>query len=204
MIKDIYSYEKDLSSRGYEYIAGTDEAGRGPMAGPLVVAACILPKGYILDCLDDSKKVSPKKREELYEVIVKDALEFHVAIISVEDVDRMNVYQASKWGMEQCIKGFRLPVDYVLSDAMPLDIDVNYLSIIKGDSKSASIAAASIIAKVTRDRIMRELDILYPEYGFKRHKGYVAKGLLENLEGYGVVVIHRLSFAPVQNILRRK
>ena len=202
MIKNIYGYEEDLNSKGYKYIAGTDEAGRGPMAGSLVVAAVILPIGYRLDKLDDSKKLTPKVRDELYDIIMRDALEVTVQVISVEDVDRLNVYCASKKGMTDCILSFKLPVDFVLTDCMKLDIDIPYLDLVKGDSKSASIAAASVIAKVTRDRIMDKLDEKYPEYGFRKHKGYVTKFHLEMLEKYGVSDVHRKSFAPVQKYMK--
>lgn len=201
MIKDIYSYEDELTKKGYKYIAGTDEAGRGPMAGPLVVAAVILPNGYRLDKLDDSKKLTPKIRDELYDIIMRDALEVKVEIISVEDVDKLNVYMASKKGMTDCVLKFKLPVDFVLTDCMKLDIEIPFLDLVKGDSKSASIAAASIIAKVTRDRIMDKLDEEYPQYGFKKHKGYVTKYHLEMLEKYGVSDVHRKSFAPVKKYL---
>ncbi|MFA7009703.1 MAG: ribonuclease HII, partial [Bacilli bacterium] len=175
-----------------------------PMAGPLVVAACLLPINHKILGLNDSKKLSPKKREALYEIIVKEAREYHIEIIDVGEVDRLNVYQASKWGMEQCINQFQLPIDYVLSDAMPLDIEPEYLAIIKGDAKSASIAAASILAKVTRDRIMIDLDTSYPQYGFKKHKGYVTRQHLLALNEYGICPIHRRSFAPVIHAMRRK
>lgn len=204
MIKDIYNYERELTSKGYINIAGTDEAGRGPMAGPLVVASCILPSTYTLDGLDDSKKISPKMRDKLFDIIKRDAIEYHIEVISVEDVDRLNVYAASKLGMERCIKAYQTRVDYVLSDAMPLDIDIPYLSIIKGDAKSASIAASSILAKVTRDRIMVELDKKYPEYNFKKHKGYVTKEHLEAIKKYGVCEVHRKSFSPVAEIINKK
>ena len=199
MIKDIYSYEDELTKKGYKYIAGTDEAG--PMAGPLVVAAVILPNGYRLDKLDDSKKLTSKTRDELYDIIMRDALEVKVEIISVEDVDKFNVYMASKKGMTDCVLKFKLPVDFVLTDCMKLDIEIPFLDLVKGDSKSASIAAASIIAKVTRDRIMDKLDEEYPQYGFKKHKGYVTKYHLEMLEKYGVSDVHRKSFTPVKKYL---
>ena len=201
MIKDIYKYEEELASKGYKYIAGCDEAGRGPMAGPLVAASVILPIGYRLDKLDDSKKLTPKVRDQLFDIIMRDALEVKVSVVSVEDVDKLNVYQASKLAMTECVEGFSLPVDYVLTDCMKLDIDIEVLDLVKGDSKSASIAAASIIAKVTRDRIMDELDKEYPEYCFKKHKGYVTKLHLEMLEKYGPSSVHRKSFGPVQKYL---
>ncbi len=201
MIKDIYGYEEDLASKGYKYIAGCDEAGRGPMAGPLVASSVILPIGYKLDRLDDSKKLTKKVRDELFDIIMRDAIEVSVTVVSVEDVDRLNVYAASKKAMTECVKKFKNKADYVLTDCMPLDLDVPVLSLVKGDSKSASIAAASVIAKVTRDRIMEEIDKKYPMYGFKKHKGYVTKYHLEMLEKYGVSEVHRKSFAPVKNKL---
>lgn len=200
MIKDIYSYEEDLYQKGYKYICGCDEAGRGPMAGPLVASGVILPVGYKLDGLDDSKKLTPKKRDQLFEIIKRDALYYEIEIISVEEVDELNVYEASKVAMTRCVQ--RMPkTDYVLTDCMPLDIDLPVLSLIKGDSKSGSIAAASILAKVTRDRIMEDLDNEYPQYQFKKHKGYVTKRHLELLEEHGVSPVHRKSFSPVKNVL---
>ncbi len=203
---DLYEYEKRLVASGYRYIVGTDEAGRGPMAGPLVVAACLLPLQFDhpIAGLNDSKKLTAKKREELYAIIQEEAIEYHIEIIDVDEVDRLNVYRASKWGMEKCIQKFQTPIDFVLSDAMPLNINLGYLSIIKGDAKSASIAAASILAKVTRDHIMIELDALYPQYGFRQHKGYVTKQHLQALNEFGVCPIHRRSFSPVMNAMRRK
>lgn len=200
MIKDIYNYEEELYQKGYKYICGCDEAGRGPMAGPLVASGVILPVGYKLDSLDDSKKLSAKKRDELFDIIKRDALYYEIEVISVEDVDILNVYEASKIAMTRCVERMQM-TDYVLTDCMPLDIDLPVLSLIKGDSKSGSIAAASVLAKVTRDRIMMELDKLYPQYEFSKHKGYVTKRHLELLEKYGVSPVHRKSFAPVKNIL---
>lgn len=193
---DIYGIEEALASKGYKYIAGCDEAGRGPMAGPLVVAGCILPIGIKIPYCNDSKKVSPKRREELFDYIKEIAIDYYIDIISVEDVDRLDPYHASKLGMENCINHLK-KVDYVLTDAMKIDTMVPYESIIKGDSKSVSIASASILAKVTRDRIMDELDKIYPMYGFSKHKGYVTKLHRENLIKYGVSPIHRKSYAPV-------
>lgn len=204
MIKDIYNYEEDLIKKGYKYIAGTDEAGRGPMAGPLVAASVVLPIGYRLDYLDDSKKLTPKRREQLYDIIVRDALDYQVMIMSVEEVDELNVYAASKIAMTRCIEKSQVPVDFILTDCMKLDIDIPFLDLVKGDSKSASIAAASVIAKVTRDRIMDELDKEYPQYGFKKHKGYVTKYHLEQLDLYGVSEVHRKSFSPVAERLKKQ
>ncbi|HNZ78098.1 MAG TPA: ribonuclease HII [Bacilli bacterium] len=201
---DLYEYENSLVATGYRNIVGVDEAGRGPMAGPLVVAACLLPLDDKIIGLNDSKKLTPKKREELYNIIKEKAIEYHIEVIDVGEVDKLNVYKASKWGMEQCIKQFKTPIDYVLSDAMPLDIDLEYLAIVKGDAKSASIAAASILAKVTRDHIMIDFDEVYPQYGFKKHKGYITKEHKSALEKYGVCPLHRRSFAPVIEAIRRK
>lgn len=201
--KDMYKYETDLYLEGFDIICGLDEAGRGPMAGPLVVAGVILKKGQVIEGVNDSKVLSSKKREYLYDIIMKDALEVKVKIFSPREVDRLNVYQASKKGMEWCVKEFKNKPSFCLTDAMPLDVDIPYLSIIKGDKKSASIAAASIIAKVTRDRIMEELDIKYPMYGFKKHKGYVTKMHLEMLNKYGVSSVHRKTFAPVKKIIEK-
>lgn len=198
---DLYSFEKKLSSEGYKKIAGTDEAGRGPMAGPLVVAAVILPINYTLDGLNDSKQLTPKKRDLLYDIIMKDAVEVSVKIFSEKEVDELNVYEASKRGMEECVLSFVNKPDFVLTDAMKLRIDIPFLDLIKGDARSASIAAASVIAKVTRDRMMEEYDALYPEYGFKKHKGYVTKYHLEMIEKHGICKIHRKTFSPVKKII---
>ena len=202
-INDIYQYEEELNQQGYKYIAGCDEAGRGPMAGPLVAASVILPVGYKLDGLNDSKKLTPKKRDQLFDIILRDAIQVEYEVISVMDVDRLNPLEASRLAMTKSVERMK-KVDYVLTDCMDLKIDVPYLSIIKGDAKSASIAAASIIAKVTRDRIMDELDKEYPMYEFKKHKGYVTKRHLELLSLYGVSAVHRKSYAPVKKVLNHE
>ena len=203
MIKDIYTDEAELNKERYKFICGCDEAGRGPMAGPLVASGVILPIGYRLDYLDDSKKLTPKKRDQLFDIIKRDALAYEIEIISVEDVDKFNVYEASKIAMTRCVERLK-QTDYVLTDCMPLDIELPVLSLIKGDSKSASIAAASILAKVTRDRIMEELDKEYPQYEFKKHKGYVTKRHLELLNEHGVSPVHRKSFSPVKKVLDKE
>ena len=200
MIKDIYNIEEGLYQKGYKYIAGSDEAGRGPMAGPLVAAAVILPVGYCLDGLDDSKKLSSKKREELFAIINRDAIDVQYEVISPEDVDRLNPLEASRLAMERSLSRMK-KLDYVLTDCMDVKVNVPYESYIHGDALSATIAAASIIAKVTRDHIMMELDKKYPEYEFARHKGYVTKRHLELLEKYGVSDVHRKSYAPVKKVL---
>ena len=200
MIKDIYNIEEELYKKGYKYIAGCDEAGRGPMAGPLVASAVILPVGYRLDGLDDSKKLTEKKREELYKIILRDAIQVEYEVISVKDVDRLNPLEASRLAMERSLSRMH-NLDYVLTDCMDVKTSVPYDSYVHGDALSASIAAASIIAKVTRDHIMIELDKKYPEYEFARHKGYVTKRHLELLEKYGVSKVHRKSYAPVKKVL---
>ena len=198
-----YEYESKYYQMGYDYIIGLDEAGRGPMAGELVVAGVIFPKGFYDEKINDSKQLSEKKREALYDLIVENALAYDIEIISVEDVDSLNVYQASKLGMEKCIENLKCERMFALSDAMPLNY-ADHEAIIKGDAKSISIGAASILAKVTRDRLMKEYAKIYPEYGFDKHKGYVTKMHKEAIEKYGVCPIHRKSFAPVQKILNKQ
>lgn len=202
MIKDIYKIEEELNKEGYKYIAGCDEAGRGPMAGPLVAASVILPVGYKLDGLDDSKKLTPKKRDLLYDIIYRDAIQVEYEVISVEDVDRLNPLEASRLAMLKSVTRMK-NVDYVLTDCMDLPVDVPYQSLIHGDALCSSIAAASVIAKVTRDRIMLELDKEYPMYEFSKHKGYVTKRHLELLDKYGVSAVHRKSYAPVKERMNK-
>lgn len=174
-------------------VMGIDEAGRGPLCGPLVVACCVLPINYQNDLINDSKKISEKKREILYKQIKEDALFYDVKIVSVKEIDELNIYAATKKAMSEL--ALSKEVDLVLTDAMPLD-NKKVIPIIKGDAKSISIAAASIIAKVTRDHIMYELDALYPEYEYKKHKGYPTKRHLELMEKYGIFDIYRMSYKP--------
>jgi len=201
---DLYKYENELRSQNYKYIVGTDEAGRGPMAGPVVVAAVILPFDVKIEGINDSKQLTAKQRDKLYEKIIETAIEYSIEFIDVEDVDKLNVYEASRIGMINCIKKLKTPVDYVLTDAMKLELDIPCLSLIKGDAKSASIAAASILAKVSRDRYMIEISKKYPQYGFEKHKGYVTKYHLEMLEKYGPCEIHRKSFDPVKKVIQKQ
>ena len=198
-----YEYEEKYYQAGYDYIIGLDEAGRGPMAGELVVAGVVFPKGFYDERINDSKQLSAKKREVLYDLIIENALYYDIEIISVADVDRLNVYQASKQGMEKCLELLKKEKMFALTDAMPID-SPDHLSIIKGDAKSISIAGASILAKVTRDRLMEAYALEYPEYGFEKHKGYVTKAHKEALGKYGVCPIHRKSFGPVQKILSKQ
>ena len=193
--------ENEARAAGYSRILGVDEAGRGPMAGPLVVGGVIFPEDFYDERINDSKKLTEKKREALYDLIIENALAYQIEVLSVEEVDTLNVYEASRTGMKRIVES--LEPDFTLSDAMPLG-DIPHLSIIKGDAKSISIGAASILAKVTRDRIMKEYGKQYPEYGFEKHKGYVTKAHKEALEKYGVTPIHRRSFAPVQKVLNEQ
>ena len=195
-LKILYSYENELLKKGYKYIAGTDEVGRGPLAGPLVCASVILNPDIIIEGLNDSKELTEKKREALNIEIKEKSLAYSIVYISIEEIDKINIYQASKKGMIEAIRKLKIAPDFVLSDAMPLG-DIPHESIIKGDSKSASIAAASIIAKVERDHHMVTLSKKYPQYGFENHKGYPTKLHLEALNKYGVLDIHRKSYRPV-------
>ena len=190
-------FENKWWNEGKEFIIGIDEAGRGPLAGPLVVAAVCFPKGYQHEEIYDSKKVSEKKREKMYDIILQDALEYHIKVVTPKEIDTLNIYRATQKAMEDLVSEFK-QVDGVLTDAMPLPhVEKDVLDIVKGDQKSVSIAAASILAKVTRDRMMIEYDKMYPEYGFKDHKGYGTKKHLEAIEKYGVLDIHRESYGPV-------
>lgn len=198
---NLYEYENKIWELGYNYIVGLDEAGRGPMAGPLVVGAVVLDKNKQIEGLNDSKQLSKKKREALYEEIIEKAISYRVEFIFEEELDKLNIYQASKQGMIRAYNNIDVEVDYLLSDAIDLNQDVKSEAIIKGDSISASIAAASILAKVSRDRYMVEMAKVYPEYGFERHKGYVTKLHLEKLFKYGPCDIHRRSFEPVRRAI---
>ncbi len=202
---DLYAYEEKLYDDGYELICGVDEAGRGPLAGPLVVAACILPPFLRIEGINDSKQLSSKKRSELYKIIVKQAISYNIVFISEKDIDELNIYQATKKGMLEAIQGLSQVPDYVLIDAMPLgELKSPHDSLVHGDARCASIAAASILAKVTRDEYMEKMDIKYPNYGFKRHKGYGTKAHFEALEKYGPCPIHRKTFAPVSKYYNKQ
>jgi len=201
---NLYRFEEELYDEGFKNICGVDEAGRGPLAGPVVVAACILPPFLRIPGVNDSKQLSEKKREELYKIIVKNALAYNVVFINEKIIDELNIYEATKKGMLDAINGLKIEPDYVLIDAMPLsELKTNNKSIIHGDALSASIAAASILAKVSRDHYMEKMDIKYPNYGFKHHKGYGTKMHLEALEKYGPCKIHRRSFEPVAKALQK-
>lgn len=197
---DLLHYEKELYKEGFKFIAGTDEVGRGPLVGPVVAAAVILPKNYHLEGLNDSKKLSEKKRQEYYNILIKEAISYGIGIVEAKVIDEINIYEASRKAMLEAINNLNVKPDYVLSDAMPLPIE-NSKSIIHGDALSLSIAAASVIAKVTRDEMMYELDKKYPEYGFKNHKGYPTKKHLENIQKYGILDNYRFSYKPVKALV---
>lgn len=196
-------YENELYEKGITLIAGVDEVGRGPLIGPVVAAAVILPKGFYHPGIKDSKKLSEKKREELYKVITENALSIGVGTVSEEVIDEINIYEATKTAMKEAINSLTIPPEHVLIDAMKLDLKMPSTSIIKGDALSESIAAASIIAKVTRDRLLMKMDEEYPMYDLKNNKGYGTKKHLEALEKYGACKYHRKSYSPVTKVLNR-
>lgn len=198
---DLLNYENNLYSSGINYIAGVDEVGRGPLVGPVVAAAVILPKGYKLEGLTDSKKLSEKKRNTFYDILMKDAIAIGVGIKSNKIIDEVNIYEATKLAMKDAINNLSVKPEHVLIDAMPLELDIPTTSIIKGDALSESIAAASVIAKVTRDRMMYELDKEYPEYGFAKHKGYLTKEHINNVKQYGLLDNYRFTFKPISVLI---
>lgn len=200
---DLYENEKKLWNLGYENIAGCDEAGRGPLFGPVVAASVILPHDFVLEGLNDSKKLSEKKREKYYPIIMEKALAVSVSIVEADEIDKINIYEASRQGMLRATNSLKVKPDYIITDAMPLDgfTSVPHEAIIKGDAKSITIAAASVIAKVTRDRIMYEIDKVHPEYEFKKHKGYPTKKHLELIEKYGIIDGYRRTYGPVKKYI---
>nr|WP_205665309.1 ribonuclease HII [Pseudalkalibacillus hwajinpoensis] len=198
---DMSVFEAHYRSEGYQSIAGVDEVGRGPLAGPVVASAVILnPEAPILG-LQDSKKLSTSKLHELFEEINEHAISIGVGVMSPCEIDELNIYQATKQAMQKAVKGLNVQADLLLVDAMELPIQIKQESVIKGDARSVSIAAASIVAKVTRDRMMTELAEKYPQYGFNRHVGYGTKEHLAALDEHGVTEVHRKSFAPVRDRL---
>ena len=196
-MEDLYKYEKELYNKGLKLIGGVDEVGRGPLIGSVVAACVVLPKNFKLEGLTDSKKLSEKKRDEFYKVIKEKAIAIGIGIVDEKKIDEINIYEATKIAMKEAIKNTNIKLDHVLIDAMPLDIDVPTTSIIKGDAKSISIAAASVIAKVTRDKMMYDLDKVYPMYDLKNNKGYGTKKHIEAIKKYGITKYHRITFKPV-------
>ena len=204
MIKeiDLYKYENELWSKGINYIGGIDEVGRGPLVGPVVTACVILPKDFVLEGLTDSKKLTEKKRDEYYDYIMDHALSIGIGMMDNKVIDEVNIYEATKLAMYQAVENSKITPEHVLIDAMKLEkLSMPSTSIIKGDAKSISIAAASVIAKVTRDRMMIELDKKYPMYGFKDHKGYPTKKHLEAIKQYGILDNYRTSYKPVKEVI---
>ncbi len=189
-------YENDLRNKGYKYICGIDEAGRGPLAGPVVVASVIMPENSMIEGVNDSKKVSEKKREKLYDLILEEAISYGVGIIGQDEIDEINILNATKKGLTTSLKELTQKPDLIIVDALThIDtLGTPYESIIKGDAKCYSISAASIIAKVTRDRIMREWDKIYPQYGFAQHKGYGTSAHINAIKEYGPCILHRKTF----------
>ncbi len=187
--------ETSLYNKGYKLIAGVDEAGRGPLAGPVCAAAVILPEDLVIEGINDSKKLTEKKREQLFDVIINSAIAYSIAFASPDVIDEINIRQATSLAMHNAVKNLDTSADFVIvdgNDKIPFDIPYEY--IIKGDAKSQTIAAASILAKVSRDRLMVEFDNEYPEYGFAKHKGYGTKVHCEAIQKYGVLPVHRKTF----------
>ncbi|MBB6217795.1 ribonuclease HII [Anaerosolibacter carboniphilus] len=194
-VRKLWYYENEIFKSGVKLIAGIDEAGRGPLAGPVVAAAVILPKGIFIEGIDDSKKLSEAKRDILFDIIRDKALSIGVGIVDNHIIDEINIFNATKLAMSNAIENLSICPEYLLIDAVKLtDIHIKQQALIKGDSKSISIAAASIIAKVTRDRMIKEYDVLYPQYGFRNHKGYGTKEHYESIEKHGITNIHRKTF----------
>lgn len=198
---EMLAFEKNVWDKGITYIAGVDEVGRGPLAGPVVAAAVILPKDFVLYGVDDSKKLSEKKRDEYYSYIINNAISYGVGIIPSERIDEINIYEATKEAMIQAINQLEIAPEHLLIDAMKLPLATNQESIIKGDARSISIACASIVAKVVRDRLMKELHLTYPYYGFDKNAGYGTKDHLEGLKNHGFTNVHRKSFSPIKEMV---
>ena len=202
-MNDLYSYERELIKEGITLIAGVDEVGRGPLVGPVVTAAVILPINYQLEGLTDSKKLTEKKRDKFYDILMHDAISIGIGIKDEKIIDEVNIYEATKLAMMEAINNLDVKPEHVLIDAMPLDISIPHTSIIKGDAKSLSIAAASVVAKVTRDRMMYELDKKYPMYDFKSNKGYPTKKHVDAINQYGIISEHRKTYGPVKDYLEK-
>ncbi len=203
-MEDLYIYEKELIDKGIKLIGGIDEVGRGPLVGPVVASCVILPLNYKLEGLTDSKKLSEKKREKFFDILMKDAISIGIGIIDEKKIDEVNIYEATKLAMKEAFNKMEIKPEHVLIDAMPLELSVPTTSIIKGDARSLSIAAASVIAKVTRDRMMDELDKKYPYYNFKKNKGYPTKEHVEAINKYGIIKEHRKTYGPVKDYIEKE
>lgn len=190
--------EREFYSDTVKLIVGVDEAGRGPLAGPVYAAAVVFPPSFKNEDINDSKKLSEKKREELFDLIKKEALGYGIASLSAKEIDEYNIYQATKIAMKKAISQIKVPFDLVITDAMPLKLEKPVFPMVKGDAQCLNVAAASILAKVSRDRYMEELDKTYPEYGFAKHKGYGTALHMDAIKKYGPIEgVHRKSFAPI-------
>ena len=199
-LEQMLRYEKELYKADYQAIAGIDEVGRGPLAGPVVAAAVILPPECKIKELNDSKKIPKKKHQEIYQAVLDKALAVGVGLMNNEIIDQVNIYEATKLAMKEALSKLSLKPDYLLIDAMKLDVDIPQESIIKGDANSLSIAAASIVAKVTRDKLMADYDKKFPGYDFAKNAGYGTRSHLQGLERSGVTPIHRKTFEPVKSM----
>ena len=203
-LEKMLTYEKDLYKQGLTLIAGVDEVGRGPLAGPVVAAAVILPQGCKIKGLNDSKKIPKKKHLEVFQAVQDQALSIGIGIIDNQVIDQVNIYEATKLAMKEAISQLSLQPEHLLIDAMKLDLPISQTSIIKGDANSLSIAAASIIAKVTRDELMKDYDQQFPGYDFSANAGYGTVKHLEGIEKQGITAIHRLSFEPIKSLVSSK
>ncbi|MFA5503055.1 MAG: ribonuclease HII [Bacilli bacterium] len=199
------NYEKKYYDQGFSFVVGIDEAGRGPLLGPVVACALILPKDFSSDLIDDSKKLSQKKKEQAYKLLIANALDYGIGIVSSQEIDELNIYQASRLAMIKALKALKHHYEVILTDAMSIPFEnVSFEALIKGDQKAQCIAGASIIAKVTRDRLMEELDAQYPLYGIKSHKGYPTRKHLKALKEFGPIKgVHRYTYRPVKKVLKK-
>lgn len=197
-------YEKEAQKQGFQYVAGIDEVGRGPLAGPVVAAAVILPENIFISGINDSKKLSSKKREQLYQEIKNEALAIGIGVVGADVIDEINIYQATKKAMNIAINQLSIFPDFLLIDAMKIDTPITQRSLIKGDSLSVSIASASIIAKVYRDRLMMEYSKKYPEYQFEKNAGYGTREHIQALRKFGPTPIHRKTFAPIKEYIHNE
>ena len=201
-VENLYKFETEARADGFKLIAGVDEAGRGSLVGAVMVAAVILPENLYLERLDDSKKLSAKIREKLYDKIISAAISWNVVSVEIDEIDTLNIYQATLAGMKRAVEGLSIKPDFVLTDAMKVDFgEIKSRSIVHGDALSASIAAASIIAKVTRDRLADQWALTYPGYGFEHNRGYGTKEHIAAIEKFGPCPLHRKSFNPVKSLL---
>ncbi len=197
-------YEKEAQKQGFQYVAGIDEVGRGPLAGPVVAAAVILPEKIFISGINDSKKLSSKKRQQLYQEIKNEALAIGIGVVGADVIDEINIYQATKKAMNIAINQLSIFPDFLLIDAMKIDTPITQRSLIKGDSLSVSIASASIIAKVYRDRLMMEYSKKYPEYQFEKNAGYGTREHIQAIRKFGPTPIHRKTFAPIKEYIHNE